>query len=849
MRLTALVLGSDQERALRRAASAAVQLTAQELCPDDDEQAEQLAMVISQVFSGPVLSAPVGGQVTLMEVLQTGISRQLAVLDDVSLTGTEESSAEALGLLAATLADSLTGHLVGEILLRGAGGGPLAPLAAELNHEMTHLQVRRLEGMLGPLAEQVKEALALLGSTRTVAAAPLALAQLPAVTGGFTGRDEELTLLTGLLDPAGTAGSVVISAVSGLAGVGKTALAVQAGHAARERGWFSGGVLFIDLHGYDKAPVEPGQALEALLRALLRASRISAEHIPPGAEEQAGLYRSVLSDTDGPVLVIADNASSEAQVRLLLPGTGPHKVVVTSRHTLAGLGARLIDVTVLDEQAAVDLLAGVLCAARPEDDRVTGDAARRLAGMCGRLPLALRIAGALLTADPALGVAELADELTVEQVRLERLRYDDGSGPGGLSVTAAFELSCQKLEEIPARVFRLLPVNPGPDLSAAAAAALADLPVTEVRQVLAGLGRAHLLEAAPGTAGQWRMHDLLRLYAGRLSDDHADADDREEARDRLLDYYLSTAGAANQHLLGGPDMAAAGQFNGRDSALAWFDAERPNLVAAIGMAADTGRDQVAQELPFRLGAYLDWRRRFDDWVTVTAISVNAARRLGNRHREGEALNNLGLALRNTGRFDEAISAHEDAVAIHRETVDRHGEGMALNNLGVALQEARRFSEAITAHQDAAAIDLETGHRHSEGTALNNLGVALRKAGRFDGAMTAHRAAVAIHRETGDRHSEGGALNNLGVALQEVRRFDEAITAHQEDFAICRETGDRHGAGTALNDLGVALRKAGRFDEAITAHRAAAVIYRETGDWHSENNALGNLETAQAARQA
>jgi hypothetical protein len=230
--------------------------------------------------------------------------------------------------------------------------------------------------------------------TNQAAAAPVARAQLPAVVTGFTGRESELGQLAGLLCPAGTAGAVVVSAVAGLAGVGKTALVVQAGHAAREAGWFPGGVLFLDLHGYDDGMVQPGQALDSLLRAL----GIPGEHIPPGAEERAGLYRSVLAQVTEPVLVIADNASSEAQVRLLLPGPGPHRVVVTSRHTLAGLGARLVDVTVLDEAAGVVLLDKALRAARPDDNRITADrgAAAGLAGMCGGLPLALRIAGALL---------------------------------------------------------------------------------------------------------------------------------------------------------------------------------------------------------------------------------------------------------------------------------------------------------------------------------------------------------------------------------------------------------------------------------------------------------------------
>ncbi|HXP21217.1 MAG TPA: NB-ARC domain-containing protein, partial [Streptosporangiaceae bacterium] len=241
------------------------------------------------------------------------------------------------------------------------------------------------------------------------AAAPVALAQLPPQIAGFTGRDDELAVIARLLDPAGSAGAVVVSAVAGLAGVGKTALAVQAGHAAMRRGWCQGGVLFIDLHGYDESPVQPAQALDALLRAL----GVAAEHIPPEAEARAALYRSALAQISDQVLVIADNASSEAQVRPLLPGTGQHRVVVTSRHTLGGLGARLLDVTILDQVASLSLLDTALRMARPDDARVTAQhgAAARLAGYCGGLPLALQIVAAMLRADPGRDVGDLADDL------------------------------------------------------------------------------------------------------------------------------------------------------------------------------------------------------------------------------------------------------------------------------------------------------------------------------------------------------------------------------------------------------------------------------------------------------
>ncbi len=673
--------------------------------------------------------------------------------------------------------------------------------------------------------------------TQQASSAPLALAQLPPLAAGFTGREAELAQVHGLLDPAAGAGAVVVSAVAGLAGVGKTALAVRAAHAAREAGWFAGGVLFIDLHGYEEQPVQPGQALDALLRAL----GVPGEHIPEGTEARAALYRSALAQVEGAVLVVADNASAEAQVRPLLPGPGPHRVIVTSRHTLAGLGARLLDVTVLDPAAAVRLLDTALRSGRPDDDRVSGDpgAAGRLAEVSGGLPLALQITAALLAADPALTATELDDEMADEVRRLEALRYDDGSGVSAPSVAAAFELSYRQLDEDTARMFRLLPAGPGPDVSTAGAAELAGWPAGRARAALGRLMRAHLVE--PGGRGRWRMHDLLRLYARQVRD--GSPGEREEAFGRLLAWYLRQADAADEHLRALAGSPVPAEFTGRDDALGWLDAERPGLIAAVAMAAAAGRTREAMRLPLNLSEYLQWRRRFDDWLAVLGVSCDTARQLNDKDSEAAALTTLGCALRGVRRFEEAVSAHRDAAAIYREVGDRYGEGMALNNLGNALGEVRRFEEAISALQEAAAICRETGDRHGEGTALNNLGNALREVRRFEEAISAHQDAAAIYREAGDRHGEGVALNNLGLALRGVRRFEEAVSAHQDAAAIYRETGDRHGEGTALNNLGLALREVRQFEEAVSAHQDAAAIYREAGDRHGEGRALNNLGLA------
>jgi len=839
-KLTELVLGTDQERALRSAATVAVRLTAAELVSDDDVRAEQLAMVISEVFGEPLPGARMTGHNTLLEELQAGIAEQLTVLDDASLTGTGASSAEVLGIPAAALVERLTGQLVREILVRGSRGGPLFPLASQINDDVTHLQGQRLEAVVGQIAGDLRRLVARVDAIPAVAAAPLALAELPPPTAGFTGRNNELAVLAELLGPTQTTRPVVVSAVAGLAGAGKTALAVGAGHAARQRGWFAGGTLFVDMHGYDETPVQPGQALDALLRAL----GVPAPHIPPGVEARAGLYRSVLGQTREPILIVIDNVSSEAQVRPLLPGTGPHKMLITSRHTLAGLDARLVDIAVLEDVASIELLDSALRAARTSDDRISRelDETGQLVRMCGGLPLALQVVAALLKADPVLSVGELAGELRAEDERLGRLRYDDGS-PGRMSVPATFTLSYQKLDEATARMFRLLPIDPGPSVSTAAAAVLADLPVGEARQLLSGLVRAHLAEGPPGAGNRWRMHDLVHLYAQQLSDDHADTDGQERARDRLFGYYLQTALAADRHIRALPGMSVPGSFTDRDMALAWLDAERAGLVAIVSMAARTGRDKIALELPSALMEYFGWRRRFDDALATAAISLQAARRLGDKHAEGTALNHYGLAMANLRRFDDAIAACRDASAILNETGDQRSEGMAQFNLGMAFSGTRRFDDAITAFQRDLQICFEAGDRRGMAKTLDVLGDTLRQVRAFDDALIAHQDAADIFREAGDRHGEGTARLNIAAVLTEVRRLDEAILAFGEAAALLRETGDQHSLGTISMNVGLVLSRLRRFDEAIAACEEAVATFRKTGDRHDEGKALLNLSIA------
>jgi tetratricopeptide (TPR) repeat protein len=476
---------------------------------------------------------------------------------------------------------------------------------------------------------------------------------------------------------------------------------------------------------------------------------------------------------------------------------------------------------VLSAEVAVAMLDQALRAARPEDTRITdhpGEAAS-IADLCGRLPLALDIIAALLAADPGLPLAALLGELQA------RRRSADESDRGDAALRAAFDLAYQRLDPSQARLFRLLSVSPGPDIStpAAAALAVADGPtvVHRLKELTAGtslvdysslfrrlsslyeqdqpvaargleaLAQAHLVERGAAT-GRWRLHTLLWLFADEHGGIQAVQDNRTAVSTVLLLYYLAAASAASAHLDPGIADPAAWGFANRKGALAWLDAEYQNLIAAT-QAADSGSmldAVVALNLPRALFHVMLLRQRFDDIIALGPIAVRAARRLQDERGEAVVLRNLGSTLAQVGRFEEAITLLQDAMQGYRKTGDLHGEGTAMANLGIALVQAERFGEAITTLQDAVKLHRQTGARYSEGVALINLGGALVQEGRFEEAVTIFQDAERTFREL-HRHDDhrAAALSNLGFTLQQLGRNEEAIAALRDAAAIYRNAND------------------------------------------------------------
>jgi tetratricopeptide (TPR) repeat protein len=679
--------------------------------------------------------------------------------------------------------------------------------------------------------------------------------ELPADVAAFTGRADELAELDRLLtagSPAGRrdrvkaeAAAVVISAVAGSAGVGKTALATHWAHRVRDA--FPDGQLYVDLRGYD--PGEPVAAADALA-GFLRALGVADQDIPADVDERAARYRSMLDGRR--MLVLLDNAAGTEQVSPLLPGSPACFVVVTSRDSLAGLvarhGARRLDLDLLPPADAVALLR-TLIGARVDADPA---AAATLAGQCARLPLALRVAAEFAVARPALTVAQLVDELAGEQGRLDLL---DAGGDPRTAVRGVFSWSYRHLSARAAQAFRLIGLHLGPDLDAYAAAALSGSTLGQARDVLDLLARAHLI--SPARPGRYGMHDLLRAYAteitatrdGTAAGTPNAGGEARAALTRLFDYYLGAAAAAMDALVPAersrrprivPPATPIPPVASPPEARAWLDTERAILVAVAGYAAARGWPGHAIRLSAILRRYVETGGHYADAVTIHTHARRAAREAREPAAEAHALNHLGLIGGRMGRYQQAAEHLQEALALFRGIGDRSGAARVLTNLASAEWRQGRYRQAASRHQQALALFREVGDPIGEAHALNGLGLVDWQHGRYPQAAGYFQQSLALFRDLGDRSNEAHALGNLGMVNGRLGRCAQAAEHLQEALALFRGIGDRSGAASALTDLGSVACRQSRYPEAARHHRQALALFREIGERTGEAEALNGL---------
>jgi DNA-binding SARP family transcriptional activator len=651
-------------------------------------------------------------------------------------------------------------------------------------------------------------------------ASPAVPRELPAGVRYFTGRAAELAALTKLLDRSGQAlpETVVISAIGGTAGVGKTALAV---HWARQvAGRFPDGQLYVNLRGYDPGPpMPPAQALAGFLRAL----GLAGQDIPAETDERAARYRSLLAGRR--MLVILDNARDPAQVRPLLPGSPGSLVLVTSRDRLTGLaaadGAHVLVLDVLAEAEARELLARRLGTGRIAAEPA---AVTELSRLCARLPLALSVAAARAAERPDLPLTMLAAGLRDTPARLDEF----STGDPVTDVRTVFSWSCRQLSESAGRMFRLLGVHPGPDITVPAAASLAGLPVAQARQSLTELTRAHLV--IEPTPGRYTCHDLLRAYAVEQAGRLESAADRRAARHRMLDHYLHTAAAASYLLasrrepipLSPPQPQVRPEELADDQqALSWFRAEHQVLLAAISLAADAGFWVHAWQLPWATATFFDWQGYWHDLVATQNSAATAARHVGDQ--AGEALIRcfLGRAQIRLGAYAEASANLAESINLSQQTGNQSIEARAHIDLWRALKFQGQGRDAFVHAEQSLRLYRAAGNRWGEAIALNVVGWGHAQFGDHHEALVYCGQALVLDRELGNLPGEADALDSLGYAHHHLGHYADAIACYQQAIDMGADVGDVRIRAQTLVHLGEAQQAAG--DSAAARHTWQAAL--------------------------
>jgi DNA-binding SARP family transcriptional activator/tetratricopeptide (TPR) repeat protein len=653
---------------------------------------------------------------------------------------------------------------------------------------------------------------------------PLVRNYLPGDIADFAGRRTELARL--LAEHAGgTARAVVVEAFDGMAGVGKTTLAVHAAH--RLAGRYPDAQLFIDLHGHTprQQPVAPIAALDALLRAL----GVPGERIPTDLDARAARWRAELASRS--VLVLLDNAADAAQVRPLLPGTARSLTLITSRRRLVDLETTHVEsLDVLDEDEAVALFTGIVGAGR-----VTGrtEAVREVVARCGHLPLAIRIAAARLRSRPAWTVRHLADRL--RQTRLAEL------SAGDRSVAAAFALSYEHLDAARQRMFRLLGVHPGPDIDAGAAAALAAVDPAEAGRLLESLVDDHLLQQP--TAGRYRLHDLVRQHARTVALTDEPDPARRDALHRVTDFYLHTAYRASRLIdrqyppidIGAPaEGLVAVPLADDGAAMAWFDANHHCVLAARASAEEAGRDTAVWQLAWTLDNFHYRRGYIHDNIASWLAGLAAAERLGDVAAQARAHRRLGLVYAPIGRHGTALRHLERSLALSEETGDLLGQAGVHFVLALAWTHQDDHQRALTAMTSARNLYREVGDSRWEVRALSAMGACHTRLGHPDQARDYCESALELCRRHGDVYGEADSLANLGRIAAGAGRTAEALRHHEEALATWRHLDHTYRQAGTLTDLGDLHHSRDDHDRARHAWQQAVALYRAQ-----------NLETAAA----
>jgi tetratricopeptide (TPR) repeat protein len=670
----------------------------------------------------------------------------------------------------------------------------------------------------------------------TLSTRPPRPAQLPPDLPTFTGRGDELTqLLRMSADHPNTVPAAAISAVDGMAGIGKTAFAVHAAHQITAR--YPDGQIFVDLHGFaqDVDPISPAEALDQMLRSL----GIAGEQIPDTVEERAALWRTRVADQR--MLILLDNAVNEAQVRPLLPASSGCFVLITSRRRLSGLDdVDLLSLDILPRQDAVALFVRTA-----GETRLAGQPAELIIDvveLCGRLPLAIRIAAARLRARSTWTLTHLANRLRDQQHRLAELET------GQRSVSAAIGLSYSYLTVGQQKMFQLLSLHPGFDIDTHAAAALADVTVQQAARVLDDLLDTHLLRQPQ--PDRYQFHDLLFVYARQVCTDQQPEPLRRDAITRLFDHYRYTTTAAMDLLYpfessdhrprpAQPHTPVLAPTS-RSDAATWLDAELANLLAVAIHAADRGWPTYTIHLSRTLHRHLLTRARLSDAETLHTRTITTAREVADHPGELDALCGLGAVHRLRGQYESATDCYQQALHIATQIGDHAGELDALRGLGHLSRAQGRHDLAAQYFRQALNMARTISERPGELDALCGFGAVHRLRGQYESATDCYQQALHIATEIGDHAGELDALRGLGAVHRLRGQYESATDCYQQALHIATEIGDRAGELDALRGLGYLHHEQGHYGPATDCFGRSSDIATEIGDRAGELYALHGL---------
>lgn len=666
-------------------------------------------------------------------------------------------------------------------------------------------------------------------------------AELPGDIRDFTGRDQIADEVRQLLDHAGGTEStaVVISTITGMAGIGKTALAVHVAHHEREQ--FSDGQFYVNLRGAEAQALDPMTVLGDFL------TKLGMVDLPGDLDGRARAYRTRVAGRR--MLVVLDNAANEDQVRPLLPGSPSCAVLITSRVRLLNLaGAHMVLLDVLHTDEAVELLSRISGHERVAAER---DPAEEIVRLCGQLPIAIRMAGAVLIKRPRQSLAQLA-----EQLRQER-PLDVFSAEGSDDVRVSFSLSYRNLGPDEQRLFRLLGMLRAPDFPAWVGEVALDMaPSRGDRAVIDRLVDAQLLEDDHGqgdAAGQRRyhFHDLLREFAQEQLEATEPAPTTRQVMQHVFTRYLLFSQAASRLLRPVDDDASQPLLDSESASrrpLEWFLAEQVSLTAAVEQACESGFSTLAWKLALSLDAFFERSAQWDSWRHVCERALAATREAVDLEGEAQMLRSLGYLARERGRPREALEFLERSRDGFRIVGDQFGEARALCNMIRTYRDLGRFDDALECYRSALPITQSCGSQWLEASVHRDIGMAYRDHGNAEQALDCLEKALPLFRETGEELLEIYTVRDIGMVYQQLDRQADSESCFQQSLVGFERLGDRRGAARALNSLGVSHRAAHDWEDAATCFRRALEIFREIGDlrWEAYTlRSLGELSHDQA----